>query len=83
MTQPKKNNDALVRYLGKAELAQYLSVSRSTIDNLVRAGKLPKPIAFSPRLVRWDRSEIDKVMARAPRTERMHDEEKTIGDDPF
>lgn len=50
------------RYLTAAEVCQYLSCSRSQLDNLVKAGRLPQPIRLTGRMIRWDREAIDAAM---------------------
>ena len=51
------------RYLTATEACQYLSCSRSQLDALVKAGKLPEPIRLTGRMIRWDREAIDAAMA--------------------
>jgi excisionase family DNA binding protein len=54
-----------MKLLTKNELAQRLQLSRSTIDRLVRAGRLPQPVRFSRKTVRWPvesiQTQIDKL----------------------
>jgi excisionase family DNA binding protein len=45
----------------KIELAKLLRICVATIDNLVAAGKLPKPMKVG-RQNRWDRITIEKWM---------------------
>lgn len=54
------------RYLTAQQVAEYLSVSRSTVNALVRAKKIPRPIRITDRVIRWDREAIDKMLAEAP-----------------
>lgn len=53
------------RYLSARAAAAHLSISRTMFDRLVKAGSLPQPIRLSKRLLRWDRVEIDAIVARA------------------
>lgn len=53
----------LPRYLDAQAAAEYLSISRSTLDLLVDRGVLPKPRELTPRVKRWDREAIDKAIA--------------------
>jgi predicted DNA-binding transcriptional regulator AlpA len=37
-------------------------LKRATVNDWVRAGKLPKPIRFSTRMSRWRRSEVEAAL---------------------
>lgn len=50
------------RYLTADQVCDYLSVSRGTIDKLVREKRIPAPIMLTPRLPRWDRLAIDATL---------------------
>lgn len=54
------------RYLDARTLADYLSISRTMVDQLVERGRLPKPIELTPRLKRWDREAVDAALAGTP-----------------
>ena len=45
------------------EIAHMLRVSRRTVDRLVQAGHLPRPIKFNRKLARWRASDIRKFLA--------------------
>ena len=63
------------RYLNLSEVADYLSVSRTTVQQLTRSGTLPQPIYLTPRLPRWDRQAVDAALASPPTTVAVcHDE---------
>lgn len=63
-TQPDPGEGA--RYLDTARTARYLGVSRSTVVRLTRAGTLPS-IHASLGTVRYDRQDLDALMARGKR----------------
>ncbi len=48
------------RWMKKAEIAEYLSVSERTIDKWIKTALLPKPMIFSTHLKRWDRLALDE-----------------------
>lgn len=54
------------RYLSAPQVAQYLSISRSMVDVLVRRGRIPAPVELTPRLKRWDRDAIDATLGAPP-----------------
>lgn len=41
-----------------------LKVTRGTVYNLVRAGRLPGPVKLSARCVRWRAEDIEVAVAR-------------------
>jgi excisionase family DNA binding protein len=47
------------RYLTRADVAAYLSVSPNTVSRMVDAGTLPAPIKLNGTMPRWDREAID------------------------
>jgi excisionase family DNA binding protein len=49
-------------YLTPTEAMAYLSVSRNTLKKMVRLGMLPEPARLGSRLMRFDRSEIDRYL---------------------
>lgn len=53
-------------YIKISQLVVYLSLSKSTILNLVREGRFPKPYRFGDRIIRWKMDEI-KAWAVAQR----------------
>lgn len=52
------------RYLDLQGVADYLSIGRTTVQQLVERNVLPKPIYLTPRLPRWDRHALDAAVAR-------------------
>ncbi|UTS82237.1 helix-turn-helix transcriptional regulator [Phaeobacter piscinae] len=49
------------RLMNVSTLANYLDMSVTTVNNLVRSGVLPPPtIAPTPRLKRWSREVVDE-----------------------
>jgi predicted DNA-binding transcriptional regulator AlpA len=51
------------RYLGRRDLAAYLSCSENKVDDMVRKGKLPEPVYLEPRMPRWDREAVDTALS--------------------
>jgi excisionase family DNA binding protein len=49
-------------FLTAAEAMAYLSVSRNTLKKLIADGFIPEPARLGSRLLRFDRSEIDKYL---------------------
>lgn len=61
---PKRAHRALPpRLLSRAQVADYLQCSKSTVDNLVADGFIPSPQAWRD-LKRWDRIALDRVIDR-------------------
>jgi excisionase family DNA binding protein len=59
------------RWLTPTELAEYLSVSKPGLSDLVKSAKLPPPsYQLGPRSPRWDRLAIDAHMAGGARDPR-------------
>lgn len=50
------------RYLSVTAVAEYVGISKSMVDILVRRGVLPVPIELTPRMKRWDRLAIDAAL---------------------
>lgn len=50
-------------YLSKAGLAFELSVSETTVDEMVRRGVLPRPIRLSSGCIRWRWETVDMALA--------------------
>jgi len=48
------------RWMKKADVAEYLSVSLRTIDKWVKTAIIPSPIVHGDHLKRWDRLQIDE-----------------------
>ena len=53
------------RGLRRAEVAEYISVSPTKWDELVRDGRMPKPKRIDGCVV-WDRLEVDKAFSVLP-----------------
>jgi predicted DNA-binding transcriptional regulator AlpA len=51
------------RLLGVADLAELAHVSDGVIRKWMREDKLPKPLRFGKRLLRWDPNEIAAWLA--------------------
>ena len=51
------------RLMSRVVLAEYLSISTSTLDKWVSIGMLPPPITdkSAGRAVRWDKNEVDAL----------------------
>jgi predicted DNA-binding transcriptional regulator AlpA len=58
---------ALERYVGYAELAKELGLSRRTIERMVQRGTWPKPHQLSPARVGWPLSEVKGALAERGR----------------
>jgi prophage regulatory protein len=50
------------------DVAFRLNIGERTVWRWVAAGKLPKPIRYSPRLVRWRAHDIEAFVRGAPPT---------------
>jgi predicted DNA-binding transcriptional regulator AlpA len=44
--------------LRKDDVAKVLQVSTRQVENLVRAGRIPRPVYLSPQSPRWVRAEL-------------------------
>ena len=51
-----------MRLISKRQLADYLSVSQTTISRMATRGELPDPIRLGPGVVRWDLQKIDLLI---------------------
>jgi len=49
----------------QGEVAKLLNVSKSSVWNLVRAGVLPAPLKFGPRMSRWRLSDVEAAIEQA------------------
>lgn len=49
-------------YLRDKQVAEMLSIGRSTVWHYVKIGKLPKPFKLSPRVSIWKVSDIEEVL---------------------
>lgn len=50
-------------FMSRAELAWELSVSQSTVDELVRRGVIPGPMKLTPGCVRWSWTAVETALA--------------------
>jgi|APMed6443717190_1056831.scaffolds.fasta_scaffold29820_2 predicted DNA-binding transcriptional regulator AlpA len=50
-------------YLSKAGLAHELSISETTVDEMVRRGVIPRPARLSSGCVRWRWETVDMALA--------------------
>jgi predicted DNA-binding transcriptional regulator AlpA len=48
------------RGLSREEAAHYVGISPSLFDQIVKDGRMPKPVKINSRVV-WDRHELDKA----------------------
>jgi predicted DNA-binding transcriptional regulator AlpA len=48
------------RGLSRTEAAEYIGVSPSLFDEMVKDGRMPKPIRINSRTV-WDRKQLDEA----------------------
>jgi prophage regulatory protein len=48
----------LQRVIRKKQLPEFVGLRRTAIDDLIRAGKFPRPIPLGARTVGWLESEI-------------------------
>ena len=49
------------------EVARRLSICVRTLYRLVRAGRVPAPLRFNRKLVRWRARDIDRLVGRRRR----------------
>jgi excisionase family DNA binding protein len=49
------------------EVARRLSISVRTLYRLVQAGRVPTPMRFNRKLIRWRARDIDRLVGRARR----------------
>jgi predicted DNA-binding transcriptional regulator AlpA len=50
-------------FMSRAELAWELSISESTVDELVRRGVIPPAVRLTPGCVRWSWTAVDMALA--------------------
>lgn len=63
------------RGLSRVQAATYIGVSPSLFDEMVKDGRMPKPMRINARTV-WDRVKLDEAFAALSDSERD-------GDDPW
>ena len=56
----KKNTSVQPRLLSKEEVSIIVGFKGTKINELVQAGKFPKPIRFSQNFARWDLEEVNQ-----------------------
>jgi len=61
MTIPATNRPP--SFMSRKELAWELSVSESTVDELVRRGVIPPPARLTPGCVRWSWTAVESALA--------------------
>jgi predicted DNA-binding transcriptional regulator AlpA len=54
------------RLLRRVAAAEYLSISPSFFDQLVKAGKVPPPRVIAGKVKAWDRKDLDGVADDSP-----------------
>lgn len=60
------------RGLSRIQAAAYIGVSATLFDDMVRDGRMPKPIRINSRTV-WDRHKLDEAFAALSDEERKDD----------
>ena len=50
------------RGLSRVQAAAYIGVSPSLLDEMVRDGRMPKPLKVNARVI-WDRHQLDEAFA--------------------
>jgi predicted DNA-binding transcriptional regulator AlpA len=60
--RPLKNRRLEPRCLSREEAADYVGVSPSLFDQMVRDGRMPQPIPINARRV-WDRHKLDEAIS--------------------
>ena len=63
------------RGLSRVQAAAYIGVSPSLFDEMVKDGRMPKPVHINARTV-WDRVKLDEAFAALSDADRE-------GDDPW
>jgi excisionase family DNA binding protein len=61
------DSDDDLALVGPEQLAGLLSVSRSTMSRMIRAGELPPPRLLAGRRPRWRRTELERWWQQQPR----------------
>ena len=73
---PDKKQSVLI---DSAELALFMGVAPGTIKRWSRNGDMPKGRRVGPRLLKWDRTEIQTWMdAGCPRVDELTHQEKAF-----
>ena len=58
-----------VRLLRRREVEKIVGLTRSTIYRHMEQGDFPRPVALTPRSVRWRSDEVAKWVESRPRSE--------------
>lgn len=56
---------SLPRGLGRVQSAEYIGISPTKFDELVKDGRMPKPKRIDARVI-WDRLQLDAAFAALP-----------------
>ena len=71
------NSDPITKFIDIFELMDCLRVSRTTIKRWNSNGAMPEGIRIGPRLVRWERTQIEKwIEAGCPKLSQEGEREK-------
>jgi predicted DNA-binding transcriptional regulator AlpA len=57
--------DGLPQLLTRHDVAALLDVHFETVKRLERAGKFPRPVRITPKIVRYDKAAIEKFLQDA------------------
>lgn len=66
------------KYLSANQAAEYIGISRSTFDKLVKTGKIPIGKQLTKRLFKWDRDELDRYMGELDNEPETEDPDNRI-----
>lgn len=55
------------RMIGIEELADYIGIRPQTIRNKINLGTFPIPTRKIGRLLKWDRTDVDRYLDRLPK----------------
>lgn len=55
------------RMIGIEELAEYIGIRPQTIRNKINLGTFPIPTRKIGRLLKWDRTDVDRYLDRLPK----------------
>lgn len=69
--RPPRQHTLLPRGLSRVEAAEYIGISATKFDELVRDGRMPGPKAIDSRRV-WDRHQIDRHFEELPDVEEKN-----------
>jgi predicted DNA-binding transcriptional regulator AlpA len=69
------------RGLSRVQAAEYIGVSTTKFDEMVKDQRMPKPKRIDSRTV-WDRMQLDKAFAALPGDEDKHPYDDIVWDTP-